>query len=297
MVKESSAFVRKLAHNDPATRKAAFDSLTNYLQSPAGARLRFLDLEKLWKGLYFSMWYCDKPVPQQNLAGNLGELFSKVIPQEKLADFHRAFWAVFMREWHLIDKWRLDKFLMLVRRVLRHNFFRLCENGWKEQEVAEFVAVLEEYPLMNNMKFPQSLTYHICDIYLDELEYVVFKEFREYSEESEDSEESADSGSDDDSDSDSEDENKAGKADKTGEKPAGKTQKLSEEEISEKKATIIAQTPVKALVAPFEKVAETLKNKALREKCKEDLLDDKRLQTWAVVDGEESESEDEWTGF
>lgn len=290
MAKESSAFVRKLAHNDPTIRKSAFKALTKYLQSPLGQKLRLLDLEKLWKGLYFCMWYCDKPVPQQSLAGDLGELFSKVVPQNKLTDFHRAFWVVLLREWYSIDKWRVDKFMMLVRRVIRHQFFRLSENGWDSEEVAAFVDVLGEYPLANNPKFPQSLAYHVCDLYLDEIEYVVFKDFRDYSEESmgeESSDESDDSESEDESDSETKEEKKESSS-----KPS-----LSEDEIDAKKKEIIAQTPVSALLTPFKNLAESATNKAMRTKCKEEILDDDRLTQWAVTEREESEDEDEWTGF
>ncbi|OBA22779.1 nucleolar [Metschnikowia bicuspidata var. bicuspidata NRRL YB-4993] len=286
MAKETSAFVRKLAHNDPAIRKSAFAALTKYLQSPSGQKLRFHDLEKLWKGLYYSMWFCDKPIPQQNLAGDLGELFAKTVPQNKLADFHRAFWAVLMREWHSIDKWRLDKFLMLVRRAVRNSFFRLAEHQWPQLEVSQFLAVLEEYPLSNNVKFPQSLAYHVCDIYLDEIEYVIFKDFRDYSEENDDDEESE---SEDESGDDAE---LPAKSTPKAPKPS-----LGEKETEARKADIIAQTPVSLLLGPFEKLASGAKNKAMRSKVKEEILEDSRVLKWTGAEPASSDSEDEWTGF
>lgn len=288
MAQDTNAFVRKLAHNDPATRLAAFTALKNFLKSKSSSKLDLLEMKKLWRGLYFSMWYCDKPIPQQNLAGNLGELFSEVIPQQKLAEFHQAFWEVLGKEWPSLDKWRLDKFLMLVRRVLRHLLFRLEAHGWPESEVKEFLDVLKLYPLSDNAKFPQSLAYHVCDIYLDEIEYVIFKEFRSDIQEDESDDESDES----DNSEDEDDEEKE-------EKPAKSTKKkLSEDEIEKKKAEIVASTPIALLVEPFQTLAKSAKNRALRKKIQDEVTEDDRLKAWCPVEGaDEADSEEEWTGF
>lgn len=288
MPSETNTFVRKLAHNDAATRNAAFKALCNFLKSKASGKLDLLDMEKLWRGLYFSMWYCDKAVPQQNLAGNLGELFSQVIPANRLKLFHQAFWEVMAKEWHSLDKWRMDKFYMLVRRVLRHQLFRLADEGWPKKQTADFVAVLQQYPLVNESKFPQSLAYHVCDIFVDEVEYVIFKEFRDYSQEdnvdldeSDDDEESADESQDED---------------ETKEKGL-KSAKLTEEEIAAKKAAICSHAPLAQLIAPFQELAKSAKNRAMRVKIVEEVTNDERLKEWGVLEDKANESEDEWTGF
>lgn len=291
MPSETNTFVRKLAHNDAATRNAAFKALCNFLKSKASGKLDLLEMEKLWRGLYFSMWYCDKAVPQQNLAGNLGELFSVVIPENRLKLFHQAFWEVMAKEWHSLDKWRVDKFYMLVRRVLRHQLFRLEAGGWSKKQTAEFVAVLRQYPLVDDSKFPQSLAYHVCDIFLDEVEYVIFKDFRDFSQE--DNEEESDEESDDE-DGESEGDEEREDEGTTTKKPMNK---LSEEEIAEKKAAICKKTPIAVLIAPFQELAKSAKNKAMRAKCREEVTEDSRLQEWGVLEIKEAESDDEWTGF
>lgn len=289
MPSETNTFVRKLAHNDAATRNAAFKALSNFLKSKASGKLDLLEMEKLWRGLYFSMWYCDKPVPQQNLAGKLGELFSKVIPENRLKLFHQAFWEVMAKEWHSLDKWRVDKFYMLVRRVLRHQLFRLADANWPQKQTAEFVAVLKQYPLVDDSKFPQSLAYHVCDIFLDEVEYVIFKDFRDYSQE--DNEDSDESDDDDDSANNSTEE------EESREEKTPKTTQLSEEEIAAKRAEICRQSPLAVLIAPFQELAKSAKNKAMRAKCREEVTEDSRLKEWGVLEEKEEESEDEWTGF
>lgn len=300
MAKDTNAFVRKLAHNDASTREAAFSALKKFLKSKSSAKLDLLEMEKLWRGLYFAMWYCDKPIPQQNLAGNLGELFSDIVPEQQLPAFHEAFWVIIAKEWPTMDKWRLDKYLMLVRRVLRHLLFRLNAHGWPSDEVESYLAVLKKYPLSDNAKFPQSLSYHVCDIYLDEIEYVIFKEFREYSEEmdsddddDEEEEEEEEDEEDGDDKSDSENEEDNGKAEKKAKKA-----KLSEDEIAEKKKQVLKDTPLAQLIEPFQTLAKSAKNKALRKKCQEEVTEDDRLKAWGVVESvAEEDSEDEWTGF
>lgn len=290
MAKDATTpFVRKLAHNDTATRNAAFKSLQAFLKSKSSKNLDLLEMEKLWKGLYFSMWFCDKPIPQQALAGNLGKLFSEDVPQDKLAIFHEAFWVILLKEWPSVDKWRLDKYLMLVRRVLRHNFFRLEANGWPQEQVDEFVTVLQKYPLSDNQKFPLSLAYHVCDIFIDEIEYVIFKDFRDFSQEDDIPEELDDDSDDEDSDAEKEEPTKQDQKE---------LKKESEEEIASKKAAIVAKTPIAALIAPFESLAATAKNRALRSKIKDEVLADERLEEWEVVKNDDaSDSEEEWTGF
>lgn len=290
MPSETNTFVRKLAHNDASVRNAAFKALCNYLKSKSSAKLDLLELEKLWRGLYFSMWYCDKPIPQQNLAGHLGELFSKVVPDNKLKLFHQAFWEVMAKEWYSLDKWRIDKFYMLVRRVLRHQLFRLEAQGFPKKETADFLDILKQYPLKNDTKFPQSLAYHVCDIYLDEIEYVIFKDFRDYSQEDDVEDEEEGSSSDDEKEEDStnEEEEKEEKPEKA---------ELSEEEIEAKKTAICAKTPLATLVEPFQELEKSAKNKAMRAKCKEEVTEDERLKKWGVLEDKTEESEDEWTGF
>lgn len=305
MAVETSAFVKKLAHNDAGVRKAAFDSLCAFLTSKGLAKLEFLDLKKIWKGLYYSMWFCDKPIPQQALAGNLGKLFSEVVPAEKLQEFHQAFWAVMKKEWHSIDKWRLDKYLMLVRRVLRHSIMRLSKENWAEDKIEEFLVVLNEYPLGDDVRFPQALTYHVCDILLDEIEYVVFKDFRDYSEE-DDADDESDASDDEDEDfaeDDGQDEDEQVEDENMDEQSSSTatedtTKDLTEEEYITKRKLVIESTPIASLIAPFQKLALTAKNKALRTKIQEEILDDLRLKEWGVTERDDEEnSDDEWTGF
>lgn len=284
MLSNTNTFVRKLAHNDAAVRLAAFGALSTFLKKKPSKKLDLIEFEKLWKGLYFAMWYCDKPIPQQEFAGNIGKLFSEVVQEPKLKEFHQAFWLIMSKEWPTIDKWRIDKYLMLIRRVIRHQLFRLEALKWKKEVLEDFVSVLQDYPLSDDPKMPKALSYHICDLFLDEIEYVIFKDSRERDEELNEEEQS-------DEESEQEDEEK-------NEKEEEKETEKDASELDKKKKAILAKTPINKLLVPFQETAKLAKFKPLREKCKE-VLEDERLQEWGIVEKDESDDsdEEEWTGF
>lgn len=302
MGKETTTFVRNLAHNDATIRQNAFKTLCQFLASKSDKKFELLDAEKLWRGLYFSMWYCDKPIPQQSLASNFGKLYSEVIPDANLDVFHEAFWLVMAREWPSLDKWRLDKFYMLVRRVVRHLFFRLHKTGWNKTQVKLFLAVLARGPLSTNFKFPQALAYHVCDIYLDELEYVIFLEFRDVSQEDGEDDDEDEDEDDSESESEAEDEDEGDSENKSENASDHEEEAPLEEseEVQEKKQKIVDATPVALLITPFEALAET-GSVAARTKCREEVLDDPRLGQWGVKasndDDDDDDGEGEWTGF
>lgn len=266
---ESSKFVKLLASNDRKTRETALDLLKKYLVSKSSAQLNLEELKKLWKGLYFSMWFCDRARPQERLAENLGALFSETIPLSRFTDFIEAFWTVMIREWPTIDQWRIDKFYLLIRRVLRHNFIRLNTEKWNPKAVNDFLHVYEKLVLSGDQKVSVALPYHLCDIYLDELERVMFNKTEESVEDD------TDDKAEDDQDRDAE----------NGSKDAGK------------KREVMEQVPLSSLIEPFAKLSKNAKLKTLREKCKNELLDDPRLKEWGIMEESESEEEEEWTGF
>lgn len=293
MLGNANNFVRKLAHNDAAVRLSAFEALTKFLKNRLIKKLDIIEFEKLWKGLYYSMWYCDKPIPQQALAGNIGKLFSEVIPEPKLKDFHEAFWLIISKEWPTIDKWRIDKYLMLIRRVIRHQLFRLEANNWRKDTLKDFLEVLQTLPLSDDPKMPKALSYHICDLFLDEIEYVIFKDLRDFNEE--ENEEEKD---EDDEDEEEDEEEKDEERENEDKDENGEEAEVSSEKDDKKKKEILKKTPLKKLLVPFEVTAKDAKFKPLREKCKE-VLADERLQEWGIIEKEDSDEsdEEEWTGF
>lgn len=77
------------------------------------------------------------------------------------------------REWGNIDVLRMEKFLLLTRRVLAAQLGVCKEGKWKKSVVAEQLSLLEEIPMnVEDLKIGNGIRYHVIDIYIDELEKV-----------------------------------------------------------------------------------------------------------------------------
>lgn len=110
--------IQNSCRKDRKLRTKSLESLRNFLSArQVSSSLSRADMLKLWKGLFYALWMCDRPLPQQALAQDLADL-TYVLPEGAVAAWLAAFWATMAREWTGIDVLRLDKFLMLVRRVL-----------------------------------------------------------------------------------------------------------------------------------------------------------------------------------
>lgn len=274
---ETSTFVKRLSSNSRTVREDALDSLRKYLTTKQFKESKQLEFEKLWKGLYYAMWFSDRPRPQQRLANSLGELyvlyFSKgdnssksklTLNDEAFLKFSKAFWKVISFEWYSIDHHRLDKYLLLVRRVLAGQLRYLQLREWDEELVVSYIfSVLRKIPLSGDRKIYNGIPFHIIDIFVDEWEKLVF-------------------GDEDDDDED------------------GNARDAAEER------RIIASTPLAQFVEIFHDLAQNTRNiKVLRDKIKSDFLKDARLEKWGVLPEEVDEEntansddqEEEWTGF
>lgn len=242
IMSQTSNFVKNLASSDEESRDKALESLTEFLKATA-EKQSLLELEKLWKGLYFAMWYCDGGENQERLSENLGQLFNGGVSRKAWPKFLKAFYTIIIRQWYDIDQWRLDKYYLLIRRVVRNSFRYLKANHWDKKLVNSYNDLMRELPLSGKNTISFAIPYHLCDIYLDELELIL--------------------GDD------------------------------------------IDDAPIEMIIEPFKIISKEAQLKTLRQKCKEDVLDDARLKVWLGEEeeeqsdnnNEEDDEEDEWKGF
>lgn len=183
---------KALASTEKRTRDAAIRSLHAYLASNGAHTIPDLELQKLWKGLFYCFWMSDKPLIQQRLANDLAQLVlvhpttSTTNSDEEEGPSERAlaglkflerFWDTIVAEWGGLDKHRIDKFYLLVRRFVASGFQLLAEEHWNLVAVKRFGEILGKFDRgvlsTNDPRVPDSLTYHLSDIYLDELEKVI----------------------------------------------------------------------------------------------------------------------------
>ncbi|CAG8231193.1 unnamed protein product [Penicillium salamii] len=110
---QKTPFVRELGSSDRKVRDKALDSLTQFVRSRND--LSLVDLLKLWKGLFYCFYHSDRPLTQQALARALSYSLVPSLPRATLHRFLRAFWITIGRDYHALDRLRLDKYLMLIR--------------------------------------------------------------------------------------------------------------------------------------------------------------------------------------
>lgn len=183
-----------------------------------------------------------------------------------------------IKEWPSIDQWRIDKYYLLIRRVVRHNFQFMQSTEWDSEILQKWLDVMNRTVLSGDKSVPVALPYHLCDIWVEELERVLFEDLKDLQLE----------------------------LDELSKEDEDYITKYLE--LLKRKVEIALEAPITELISPFTRLNKEALLKTLREKCKEDVLDDERLKDWGSVEGDEEEeeeeddddedaSEEEWTGF
>ncbi|KAL1951142.1 hypothetical protein VTO73DRAFT_291 [Trametes versicolor] len=162
-----------LASTDKKTRDKAIKNLAAFLSDPSRDALPKAEMTKLWKGIFYCFWMSDKPLVQQALATEIAEILLTITNLSVSLDFLRGFWETTVREWNNIDRLRIDKYYMLVRRFSNASFRLLMRAEWDEETCKEYNSILTDRggPLCpEDIRVPTSLAYHLADIYLEELD-------------------------------------------------------------------------------------------------------------------------------
>ncbi|KAH7357739.1 ribosomal RNA-processing protein [Plectosphaerella cucumerina] len=176
-------FIRNLASSDRRIREKAVSSLETFLSAQHNIdRLMAL---KLWKGLFYAMWMCDKPLPQQRLCDEIAGLYTslpgampssaKSTKVDVVPIWFLAAWEVIATQWTEIDVLRMEKFLLLVRRLLAAHLRWVEQHNWAKEKRDKIIAVLQQWPFESEgdmAKVPLGLRLHIMDIWVDEMEKV-----------------------------------------------------------------------------------------------------------------------------
>jgi ribosomal RNA-processing protein 1 len=110
----SGNFGAQLAHTDKPIRDKAVKSLSTYLLS--NPSLSALALRKLNKGLFYCFWMSDRQHVQLHLASRLSNLVA-ALPVLQAIEYTRAWFHVLAREWPGLDRVRLNKYYMFMRKM------------------------------------------------------------------------------------------------------------------------------------------------------------------------------------
>ncbi|WYZ35275.1 hypothetical protein EsH8_I_001551 [Colletotrichum jinshuiense] len=167
---QNMPFIKNLASSDRKLRTQSLTSLQTFLGSHRS--LTHLDALKLWKGLFYAMWMCDRPIPQQNLAAELAGL-TACLRNKDVPTWLSAFWETLSRQWTDIDVLRMEKFLLLVRRTFASGLQWVKDGKYAESRAAPLLAVLAEWPFElegDLRKVPIGIRLHGVDLWVDELD-------------------------------------------------------------------------------------------------------------------------------
>merc|ERR1712071_336121 len=169
-------FAPKLASNEKKTRDKFLKKMKKWISARSHTPDAFSDDEflKLWKGLFYCMWMSDKPLIQEDLAETIASLVHSIVDRKTGLNFVKIGLVTMARDWSGIDTWRMDKFMMFVRRIIRHSLEYLAENSWNEEEVSIYSDMLSECIVNANkntsvLKVPVGLQLHITSMFPEEI--------------------------------------------------------------------------------------------------------------------------------
>jgi len=143
-------FAKTLVSPDKETRDKTCVSLVQFITEMESSSE--LEMLKLWKALYYCLWLADKTPVQLELATFLSKIFRQ-FPKKKLSVLClRCFLRTMQREWTFLDQFRVEKFYVLMRLVLRESLSYLNENKWHVATSEQFFYDYERRGSLQNTK-------------------------------------------------------------------------------------------------------------------------------------------------
>merc|ERR1719350_1979315 len=125
---------------------------------------------RIWKGLFYCYWMSDKPLVQEELAESISGMIKSFQTNQDSLGFFQAFTKTFQREWFGVDRWRMDKTMMFVRRFLRQSLKQIANADWEELLLEAYVEVIrKEVVLTDPANTSLGFQLHFTDVFLEEV--------------------------------------------------------------------------------------------------------------------------------
>ncbi|KAL0216406.1 hypothetical protein P9112_008590 [Eukaryota sp. TZLM1-RC] len=159
--KEVRLLTRRLAHTEKTTRDQAFEDLKNLLQSEP---LEDLYFKRVLHGLFYCIWHSDKPLVQASLSERVSSCI-QMLNEDQAVRFFTFLLTELGRQWGNIDNLRLDKFLYLIRLLLRRAMTCSLSNSDYAESFGESLTTM----MSDEKILPFGLQSHICDVLPEEV--------------------------------------------------------------------------------------------------------------------------------
>jgi ribosomal RNA-processing protein 1 len=165
---------KELANVSKTKRDKALSVLKRWIRVRASSEWTRIELLKLWRGLFYALWHADGVQVQQKLAMDLAKLQIEFGDDALSSMYVQCGLETLLNEWTMLDKYRLDKFLSLVRYFVRQIFAKMMRDGWSLSSVRCGVGALGRSVLDAVLaRKSLGLLFHVADLFWDELERVV----------------------------------------------------------------------------------------------------------------------------
>lgn len=156
---------KKLAHNTKKIRDQAMKKLTTFIAMRS--QMSHMEMMKLWKGIFYCFWMSDKVPVQHELAEKISQLTVQ-LEQERALLYVQCGLETFAREWTMIDRLRMDKYLTLVRKFYYHIIKCLQKYKYELSFVEKMNDVLTQTVLTEDPK-KVGLFLHVAEVTLVEI--------------------------------------------------------------------------------------------------------------------------------
>ncbi|KAJ8907108.1 hypothetical protein NDN08_003590 [Rhodosorus marinus] len=163
--KRVTTFARALASSRKKVRDLALEALQVWLEKHDD--LSDVEMQKLWKALFYYIWMADKEK-------EIEKVIARVVGLSDIAGmpFIRGLFKCMVREWHGIDRLRIDKYYSLINEALDKSLEIILSSGSKEQlakTLSEFVTILDEEVFSKSGKEGKGLTLHLLEKWTDNI--------------------------------------------------------------------------------------------------------------------------------
>ncbi len=125
------------------------------------------------------LWHADKLIVQAEVSTNIASLMHSAGTVEAGMRYLAAGLWTIQQRWQTVDKYRVDKFLSLLRHLLRQALLLLARHQWRADDIALFAQPMQRFALgrdstgdLKALPLCPGIALHFADIFLDELQLV-----------------------------------------------------------------------------------------------------------------------------
>ncbi|XP_049847820.1 ribosomal RNA processing protein 1 homolog [Schistocerca gregaria] len=167
---------RIIASPDKETRQKGIATLKSWLKKYT--KPTELDYLKVWKALFYCVWVTDNSIVHYELVQKLAKLVHDLPDNSCFFLFVISFYKTINREWQGIDKYRIEKYLWLMRFFFYECLCFLQKQDWNEELIDTYnVILLENVFITKEHDVYLGIKMHLVDVFFEEIKKIFGDEF------------------------------------------------------------------------------------------------------------------------